>query len=615
VLTTGGYIYIGFYTSPATIYKVDPTDLAVVDVLTCNSGYSYAVDMCLAGNYLFIAHSLSPARISKIDLTTFTVVGTYIAASGRSNPRNIVTDGAYVYMSCTNYTIKVRISDMTLQGTYSHGLSAAPSLTHDGTYLYEKEGIGTAIIYKIDTASMTVIGTWTSDDASEYGPYAITNDGTHLYCAVQINVPPYTVRIVKVTISTMSTFSRCDNPYTTDLPRRLVYSDGYVYLGSGGGSNYRSIVKFSTVPSVSGYWDDNILAQQITGLFADGFYVYANFNQTWARTVKIDPGTMTTIATFWNAGQKNAEYLVSDGTYLYAGLATNPGKVVKINPSSMAIVGTWFEDFASGKSVAGLAYDGTYLYAALTGTGVQIVKINPDTMTTVSTGNTSITGILNLLSDGTYIYAAGYSSPAMVSKFSPTSMTEISVWTGGAGEDYAYAVAQNGLYIFAILYTSPTQVVKIAKATMTTVSKWTGAAGENNGQAVDASDSFVFAGLYLNPAKIMKLDIASMTTVSVWTGGAGDNGLDSVLCDGVRIFAGLDTNPARIYMISQAMDTIDSYVGAPDERYCYAMAKPSTYLYGALYTSPAIIVKLQIPSAKSIEVGNIQNRLVAVTAI
>ena len=70
--------------------------------------------------------------------------------------------------------------------------------------------------------------------------------------------------------------------------------------------------------------------------------IFAGLNTTPASAVKIDPATMSTVASWVGAaGEDECDGLYHDGAFLYAGLDTFRAAVVKINPATMSTVAAW----------------------------------------------------------------------------------------------------------------------------------------------------------------------------------------------------------------------------------------------------------------------------------
>jgi hypothetical protein len=94
--------------------------------------------------------------------------------------------------------------------------------------------------------------------------------------------------------------------------------------------------------------------------------MYISLETSPAQTVKIDPGSMTTVNKWTGAPGQDVGYSMTyDGVYLYTGLETDPAQIVRIHPDSMTTVSTYVAN-AGDKNASSLISDGRgYLYATL----------------------------------------------------------------------------------------------------------------------------------------------------------------------------------------------------------------------------------------------------------
>jgi len=93
------------------------------------------------------------------------------------------------------------------------------------------------------------------------------------------------------------------------------------------------------------YWTGAAGENNALSVTTDGYYLYVAFGLSPAKIVKIDPLTMTTVASWTGAAGQNEPHEVKiDGYYLYVTLRLDditPGKVVKIDSKTMTTVAVW----------------------------------------------------------------------------------------------------------------------------------------------------------------------------------------------------------------------------------------------------------------------------------
>jgi len=88
------------------------------------------------------------------------------------------------------------------------------------------------------------------------------------------------------------------------------------------------------------------------------------------------------------------------------------------------------------------------------------------------------------------------------------------VWTGAAGQDYAYSLAFDGQYLYVGLQVNPAVICKIDISTMETVDTWTGAAGELTVTSLIFDGTYLVASLGTAPGKVIQIDTSDMSTVA-----------------------------------------------------------------------------------------------------
>ncbi|TCL74252.1 hypothetical protein EDC14_1004190 [Hydrogenispora ethanolica] len=280
----------------------------------------------------------------------------------------------------------------------------------------------------------------------------------------------------------------------------------------------------------------------------DGTYLYASVNGNPSSFVKIDPTTMTIIASLAFVGNETFNTLIFDGTYLYS--TSTKFRFIKINPITMTIVGEF--DFTSeGAYIFSLAFDGKHLYAGLATQPAKIVKIDPEAMTKVGDTLTITDGnsCAGLVFDGTYLYAGLISSPLKVVKINPATMTKVATFTAASDENRCNALFFDGTYLYVGSNTQPAKIIKIDPVTMIKVGATLSlATGEDYCGPITFDGVSLYVGLRTSPAKLVKIDPATMTKVGATL--TMDGGIDRagmLTCDGTYVYFGLHTSPTKIY--------------------------------------------------------------------
>jgi streptogramin lyase len=102
----GTHVWIGLFTSPAKIIKMDPAD-GTYTVYTLASGENITRSICFDGTHVWIGLNTSPAKIIKMDPAdgTYTV---YTLASGENIAYSMCFDGTHVWTGLNTSPAKIR---------------------------------------------------------------------------------------------------------------------------------------------------------------------------------------------------------------------------------------------------------------------------------------------------------------------------------------------------------------------------------------------------------------------------------------------------------------------------------------------------------------------------
>jgi hypothetical protein len=285
-------------------------------------------------------------------------------------------------------------------------------ITSYGDYLYSAIVDG---VLKISKATMMVVGKWVSTDKV----IAVATDGTHLYAGLEGGDYPTVVKVVVATMLEAATNSRyIDTDYNLGQIYRIHTSSlaGHICVlqHTNDDPYFAAIAEISTetMALASAYSDDyatDNTCNDFTEL--DGyFYICWYTNMQRARVSKILRAAPNTV-THWDSGSdalNNGYHITNDGTYLYLGLDMSTATVLKIDPATLTTVATWTG--ATGENFAmGMEWDGANIYVGTETAPAKLIKIDPATMATVYTytAPTNFRAMYELVYDSNYIYAGG----------------------------------------------------------------------------------------------------------------------------------------------------------------------------------------------------------------
>jgi streptogramin lyase len=276
----GTHIWIGLFTSPAKIIKMDPAD-GTYTVYTLSSGENNAESICFDGTHIWIGLTTSPAKIIKMDPAdgTYTV---YTLLSGENNAQAICFDGTHIWIGLWTSPAKIIKMDPA-DGTYTaytlaSGEDIATGICFDGTHIWIGLYTSEAIIIKMDPAD----GTYTAYELSKSNDfaYSICFDGAHIW--IGLNTVP--ARIIKM--------DPADGTFSADVL-------------SSGEDSARSIC-------------------------FDGTHIWIGLNISPAKVIKMNPadGSYTTYTL--SSGENIARAICFDGAHVWVGLSTSPAKIQRI---------------------------------------------------------------------------------------------------------------------------------------------------------------------------------------------------------------------------------------------------------------------------------------------
>lgn len=296
MVTDGTYLYVGLYTSPGKVVKIQLSDLTKVAVLTLDVGEDKVISLTLGQDldgtvYLYAGLELDPAKIIKINPISLTKVATLILAAGEPNARALRCVGGYLYVASYRLgaapIVKVRLSDFTEVASLNIGAGffQLVSLDSDGFYLYACNYNNAPFIIKIDLDTFSVTASIDLSGTISWAKYLYINSG-YLYLAGENAIGPH-----------LAKFDLSDFTLVTTL--------------SLGVNNASSLC--SNGPCL--FITCNLAPGKIVTVFTTNFTKYYTF----------------TLA----VGENNPVSSVFDGAYVCVGTDTSPAKIIRkyIQPS------------------------------------------------------------------------------------------------------------------------------------------------------------------------------------------------------------------------------------------------------------------------------------------
>ena len=184
------------------------------------------------------------------------------------------------------------------------------------------------------------------------------------------------------------------------------------------------------------------------------------------------------------------------------------------------------------------------------------------------------------------------------------ALSQISSWTGGSGEDYAYALCYDGTYLYVGLRTSPAQVKKMNRSGMSVIATWTGATNQNLCYGLAWNGANLFAALNTDSsveANLIKINVSDMSTVSTWSTPAGTR-TRSVLWASPYLYVGDNPLPGHVFQINPStMATVATWNAPAGFSGIYALVFDGTYLYaGSQGSSPAVVCQINIATMATV---------------
>ena len=534
----------------------------------------------------------------------------------------MVTDGTFLYYYDTNYDAVRKFDIAGAAVVASFSATAVRPILHDGVNLYVFDGI---FIYKLDTATMTIISSYTGFPAGIASYVSMASDANFIYICFSAPAPLGGIyKIDKVTMTLSSTWSPPDPNNYSVRNDCLTHLGGFLFAGgrfAAAGGHHRMVkIDAATMVTDSFYQDSRPVVGDNGGIMSvvnDGAFIYCG---DWGGTVpyaapiidKVNPATFLYADSWVGAvGSQSIYWLVCNGGFVYCQFRASSGDnevIRKIDTPTM----NWVADCSdpdyrmtpqvfAGATFVGVAYDDA---------AQRLITVNPATMlyTIFFTGNPLAGGAWALASDAGFLYVAGYEMPAIVTKIDPATMAVVNWW--GEHWDYEYEYCFGITTLSGFVYPIISQgwdgaayvprVVKVDPATMTQVDRWDDIVHGHGSYIIDDGVSLYAAITGNVVARVIKIDPTTMLEITRWTGAAGENinwaYWSAMAHNGTNLFVGLNKNPGQVVKIDPAtMATVSRWTDGIAEGYVYAVVTDASYVYALVYNfllDEALVVKI-----------------------
>lgn len=629
ITLVGGYLFAVVYES---LIKIDPSTMDMVDYLYPFSGYySLAND----GTYVY-AGAEEGAEVVKVDPTTMSIEDTWDGSGDWDYVLDIDCGNGYVFAAVANETEeqtaieKIDVSTMSSVGTFD-----IPDDDWPAVVLYDNSSVYTGIywwsgppskVYKIDPATMGQADAWTGATGTE-GAMGLAFLNDYLFVGLYTN-PAEVDKVGEggytLTINIVGHGSVTKDPdmgsYSPDAEVTLeaVPDDGWGFLEwSGdltGSENPKSIIM-----------DDD---KEVTATFVP-LYQYTLTTQVNGPgsitkdpdKLSYDPGEYVELTAI--QGDSWFKEWTGDMTGSY-----NPSTIyMDGNKSVTAVFSTdhFVDDYTapSGQYPAQcLAADDDYVYTALHGLNPYLKKVSKETMSAVA----SIGPLSNLgapycmTADGEYVFWGHQYHPsqypfdnARVLKIGVSPFQGIQSWWGG-GSGFMYdpgrhSLAHDASYIyFGMTKENSSCVVKIQKSDMNDVAMWVPNESESDGgwpgPSLCHDGEYLYAGLMnaddYYEGRVYKINPSTMWNMGYWS-GYNQYTPYAIAGDGTYIYVALYSSPARVVKVNRAtMTTVAMWTGESGQENCGGICVNNGRLFVGLRTSPVWVIEIDPATMETI---------------
>jgi hypothetical protein len=614
------HIYAAMYdgtTDSIVILKIDPSDMSEVDRFDFGEWFAGGVgQMVVSGGFLYApGGGGGGGTLYKIDTSDMTIAGSYdVLCTG------VTFAGGYVFTNNIgqNRLDKIDPSDMSFVDSYP---TLYYTLANDGTYVYGSDG--TPVIDKIDPSDMSLADSW--DGSATYGSsFGFDYGAGYLFVSVG-NTEGTLSKIDVSTMEEVDTLTFAESP--TDFIYTVLYDNSAVYVGwantspakvykvdpdtfeesdswagAGGTSAVHGLafitdllVGLNITPSEIDKVSELVVSYTLTISVVGSGSVSKDPDQ-----VDYLPGTPVTLEAFpaagwafseWSGdltGSDNPKVITMDGdktvtatfvplyhytlTALAIGSGTitkdpdkptyDPGEVVELTavPDDSWFV-SWGGDLSGSDNPKNITMDGNKTVTA---------TFSKEKFVSIYTGAAGQNGAYALDGDDSYLYAALGTVTAYLKKISKSDMSGVASFTiSDLQEPYSIIFDGTDVY-FGHRYhivqfpNDNARVLKISTDPFAVLDNWWGGSAGDMCDAGYKSLSYdnlniYFGVYYLGRSRVVKILKSDMSTVSMWTNSISDLPTrgPAVCHDGTYLYAGilpLDGTPLQFTGIVYKID-------------------------------------------------------------
>ena len=280
----------------------------------------------------------SPAgKIVVVDLKTFTRSSAISLTNPYVQSVGVIENNLYAGMYGTQLT---RLNLKSLAETVLTLPSAENDimdLVSDGSFLYCPCAVSNVRAFKVDLGTFTRVAGFVS--SWSLGGYCIEYSNGFVYLGVGVGGNYGGVQ--KLNASDLSLVTTLNLALGEITPNDFLISDGYLYVSCVNSTPARLVkIDLSTFTRVSAlslaYDYGSVLAEK------DGF-IYQLVGLRYIAKIRLSDFTIVSYldsGVTTSGGNINATNLVVIGSYLYAGFDTSPGKIVKIDLDTFSVTST-----------------------------------------------------------------------------------------------------------------------------------------------------------------------------------------------------------------------------------------------------------------------------------
>jgi hypothetical protein len=253
-------------------------------------------------------------------------------------------------------------------------------------------------------------------------------------------------------------------------------------------------------------------------------------------------------------------------------------------------------------------------YSLFVGTNAMVAKIDASSMKVVATTSGHPKFAVTALTIGRdpFVYVAASDDNA---RFSIMKLTQVDLKVQGqyhfeAQEHAPYSLTGDVGHVYSGLYSFPATILKISKLGMNLSKTLVLSEGENDARWVYASGDLLFVTCNTAPGQVVTVQKSTMQRVGVSKLEYGENNpisgaVPAATGDLPTLFVGTNTAPGRVVKLRlgpctdasthQCMKRVQATKldAEQNENYVVSLATDNTFVYAALYKSPARIVRLR----------------------